>query len=260
VLRLAEAAAPLGITRFALLTPYYLPTDDEGVLTWFRTVTEALPGARGYAYLFPERTGLDVAPDVLRRIMALPGMAGVKLSGGAAARLDEYAPCLSEGQELYSGDDATLPWVLEKGGAGVVSGVSAAFPQPFAALARALDAGPGRPGRVGCRSPASPTTCAPRSRRRSPGTAEAAHRWARVAGRRCSHTGRGARTATAPGVRATKSVCERHHASEPEHPATEPAVRAERAPRGQSKNLRRRISARRHRSRQPSGVRTTSSW
>jgi 4-hydroxy-tetrahydrodipicolinate synthase len=143
VLRLAGAAAPLGITRFALLTPYYLPTDDEGLVTYFRTVTEAVPGARVYAYLFPERTGLDVAPDVLRRIMALPGMAGVKLSGGAAARLDEYVPCLREGQELYSGDDATLPWVLEKGGTGVVSGVSTAFPQTFAALAGALDAGPG---------------------------------------------------------------------------------------------------------------------
>jgi 4-hydroxy-tetrahydrodipicolinate synthase len=143
VVRLAEAATPLGITRFAVLTPYYLPADDDGVLAHFRAVTEALPGARVYPYLFPERTGLDVSPEALGRIMALPGMAGVKLSGGAAARLAEYAPCLHDGQELFSGDDATLPLVLEKGGAGVVSGVSAAFPQTFAALARALDAGPG---------------------------------------------------------------------------------------------------------------------
>lgn len=143
VLRLAEAAAPLGITRFALLTPYYLPTDDDGIVDFFRVVTDALPGADVYAYLFPERTGLDVAPDVLRRVMALPGMAGVKLSGGAAAQLDEYASCLADGQELFSGDDSTLPWVLANGGTGVVSGVSAAFPQTFAALARALDAGPG---------------------------------------------------------------------------------------------------------------------
>jgi 4-hydroxy-tetrahydrodipicolinate synthase len=143
VVRLAESAAPLGITRFAALTPYYLPTDDDGVVAHFQEITAALPGARVYAYLFPERTGLAVSPEALGRIMALPGMAGVKLSGGAAARLAEYAPCLRDGQELYSGDDATLPLVLEKGGAGVVSGVSAAFPQTFAALARALDAGPG---------------------------------------------------------------------------------------------------------------------
>jgi len=143
VLRLAEAAVPLGITRFALLTPYYLPTDDDGTVRFFQDLTDAVPGMHVYAYLFPERTGADVPVEVLGRIMALPGMAGVKLSGGAAARLTEYASALREGQELYSGNDATLPWVLAQGGTGVVSGVSAAFPQTFAALARALDDGPG---------------------------------------------------------------------------------------------------------------------
>lgn len=141
VLRLADATADLGITRFALLSPYYLPTDDDGVVEFFRVVVEAVPEARVYPYLFPERTGMDVSVDVLRRVLELPGMAGVKLSGGAAARLTEYATAVSDSQELYSGDDSTLPWVLEQGGAGVVSGVSAAFPQTFAALARALDAG-----------------------------------------------------------------------------------------------------------------------
>ena len=43
------------------------------------------------------------------------------------------------GQELYSGNDATLPFVMASGGTGVVSGVSAAFPGTFAALARAVD-------------------------------------------------------------------------------------------------------------------------
>ncbi|KAE8766131.1 dihydrodipicolinate synthase family protein [Georgenia thermotolerans] len=141
VLRLAEATAELGIDRLALLSPYYLPTDDDGVVDFFRALTEAFPAASVYAYLFPERTGMDVPVEVLRRVMELPGMVGVKLSGGAAARLTEYAAVLREGQELYSGDDSTLPWVLEQGGTGVVSGVSSAFPETFAALARALNAG-----------------------------------------------------------------------------------------------------------------------
>lgn len=141
VLRLAAATSALGISRFALLSPYYLPTDDDGVVAFFRSLTEAFPQAQVYAYLFPERTGMDVPVDVLRRVLALPGMVGVKLSGGAAARLTEYATALREGQELYSGDDATLPQVLVQGGTGVVSGVSSAFPETFSTLARALDAG-----------------------------------------------------------------------------------------------------------------------
>lgn len=139
VLRLAEATAATGITRFALLSPYYLPTDDDGVVAFFRALTEAHPESDVYAYLFPERTGMDVTVEVLRQVACLPGIAGVKLSGGAAARLEKYAGALSDGQELYSGDDSRLPWVLEQGGSGVVSGVSSAFPKTFAALARALD-------------------------------------------------------------------------------------------------------------------------
>jgi 4-hydroxy-tetrahydrodipicolinate synthase len=141
VLRLADAVAAIGIRRFALLSPYYLPTDDDGVVEFFRALTEAHPEAAVYAYLFPERTGMDVSPATLARILALPGTVGAKLSGGAAARLPEYAAVLGPDHELYSGDDATLPAVLASGGTGVVSGVSSAFPETFAALARALDTG-----------------------------------------------------------------------------------------------------------------------
>jgi 4-hydroxy-tetrahydrodipicolinate synthase len=141
VLRLADAVAATGIRRLALLSPYYLPTDDDGVVAFYRALTEAHPQAEVYAYIFPERTGMDVPPETLARVLALPGMVGVKLSGGAAAQLPDYAAVLAPDHELYSGDDSTLPAVLALGGTGVVSGVSSAFPETFAALARALDAG-----------------------------------------------------------------------------------------------------------------------
>lgn len=143
VLRLAGATLKLGVKRFALLSPYYLPTDDDGVVAFYRELTDAHPEAEVYAYLFPERTGMDVAPEVLGRVMELPGMVGVKLSGAANDHFDEYRAVLKPGQELFSGSDGTLPQVLARGGTGVVSGVSSAFPQTFAALAQALDAGAG---------------------------------------------------------------------------------------------------------------------
>lgn len=45
------------------------------------------------------------------------------------------------GPDLWSGDDSTFPAVVADGGTGVVSGVSSAFPQLFASLAAAIDAG-----------------------------------------------------------------------------------------------------------------------
>ncbi len=139
VLRLGRAARDAGLRRMATLTPYYLPTDDVGLLGFFEQITTALPEAEHYAYVFPERSGLDVAPATLGKISALPGLVGVKLSGTAANQFTEYAAALSVGTRLYSGDDATLPFVMEHGGSGVVSGMSTAFPQLFAELAAALD-------------------------------------------------------------------------------------------------------------------------
>lgn len=140
VVRLGNAAAALGITRMATLSPYYLPADDSAVIEFFRDVTTALPGIEHYVYLFPERTGITVSVEAFREIMALPGVRGTKLSGAATLDRVAYSAELLPHQELYSGDDSTLPQVLENGGTGVVSGVSAAFPETFARLAAALDA------------------------------------------------------------------------------------------------------------------------
>lgn len=141
VLRMAEGAASRGVNRFALLSPYYLPTDRRGTFEHYRTVVERFPGHPLYAYLFPDRTGYEVPPGELGDILALPGIAGAKLSGGAAARIVEYAKVVPQGQELYSGDDSTLPTVMSLGGSGVISGVSSAFPRIFAELVEALESG-----------------------------------------------------------------------------------------------------------------------
>lgn len=149
VVRLGKAAAALGITRMATLSPYYLPADDAAVVEFFRGVTAALPGVDHYVYLFPERSGITVSTGAFRQIMALPGVCGVKLSGAATLDLVAYSAEMVPGQEIYSGDDSTLPQVLQNGGTGVVSGVSAAFPETFARLAAALDASPQNGSSIG---------------------------------------------------------------------------------------------------------------
>lgn len=140
VIRLGKAAQALGITRMATLNPYYLPADDDAVYDFYSAVASALPGVHHYVYLFPERTGITVGFEVFEKIMQIPGICGVKLSGAASEELQAYTKRLMPGQELFSGNDATLPFVIASGGTGVVSGVSAAFPETFSALARAVDA------------------------------------------------------------------------------------------------------------------------
>ncbi|MFD2422521.1 dihydrodipicolinate synthase family protein [Amycolatopsis pigmentata] len=134
---LTVRARELGARRFAAITP----SEDTEVDAYYRRIREAAGDGEVYAYLFPERTGLDLGPERLARLLTDCDLTGAKLSGGAAARFAGYRAAVPEGKRLYSGDDGMLPEMAAGGGAGIVSGVSSAFPVPFADLAAALRTG-----------------------------------------------------------------------------------------------------------------------
>ena len=138
VLRHAEAAAGMGITRMAALTPYYLPCDFPQVHEFYATITQAFPEAALFVYLFPERSGIDVTPEELAEVTAIHGVEGAKLSGRPNDQFERYVELAAPGSRVYSGDDGSYPRVAAANGAGVVSGVSAAFPELFGQLTRAL--------------------------------------------------------------------------------------------------------------------------
>jgi 4-hydroxy-tetrahydrodipicolinate synthase len=138
---LTRDAVALGARRIAALTPYYLPVDTAAVARHMAAVVEAAGSTRVYGYLFTERTGVVLDPAEFGRLAAEVGLAGIKLSGAANERLAEYIAALPADAQLWSGADTTLPRVVRAGGAGIVSGLSAAFPEPFTALADAVAAG-----------------------------------------------------------------------------------------------------------------------
>jgi len=68
------------------------------------------------------------------------GLAGAKLSGSAALELAGYVAA-APGLRLFSGDDSNPAATMRAGGAGLISGRSAAYPEVYAALVAALAAG-----------------------------------------------------------------------------------------------------------------------
>jgi 4-hydroxy-tetrahydrodipicolinate synthase len=137
---LAAAAVALGAIRLAAITPYYLAPRPDEVTDYYLRIREAAPDAELYAYVFPERTSVTLAPDQLAALAEAAGLAGAKLSGSAAANLPACVAA-APGLRFYSGDDSDLAATLRAGGAGVISGRSAAFGEVFSALAAALAAG-----------------------------------------------------------------------------------------------------------------------
>jgi 4-hydroxy-tetrahydrodipicolinate synthase len=138
--QLARAAAALGVTRIAAITPYYLPAREDELTAHYCRIREAAPGPELYAYIFSERTGLRVPPQVLGRVAAAAGLAGTKVSGSAAADLGGYLAA-APGLAVFSGDDSDPAAAMRAGGAGLVSGRSAAYPEVYAALTAALNGG-----------------------------------------------------------------------------------------------------------------------
>jgi 4-hydroxy-tetrahydrodipicolinate synthase len=131
--RLARAAAALGATRIAAITPYYLPARPDELAGHYRRIRDAAPGPELYAYIFPERTGLPVPPPLFAQVADVAGLAGAKVSGSASADLAGYVAA-APGLRIFSGNDAS-PWAsMRAGGAGVISGRSSAYPEVYAAL------------------------------------------------------------------------------------------------------------------------------
>ena len=134
-IRLARAAVALGATRIAAITPYYLPARPDELAGHYRRIRDAVPDPDIYAYIFPERTGLAVAPSLFAEVAQAAGLAGAKISGSASADLAGYVAA-APGLRIFSGNDAN-PWAtMRAGGAGVISGRSAAYPEVYAALVK----------------------------------------------------------------------------------------------------------------------------
>lgn len=138
---LTRDAVAAGARRLAVLTPYFLPADADAVTRHFAATTGAAGPAAVYGYLFAERTGVTVGPADFGRIAAAAGVVGVKLSGAANAHAGAYLDAMPVGARLWSGADTTLAAVVRRGGAGIVSGLAAAFPEPFMTLADTVAAG-----------------------------------------------------------------------------------------------------------------------
>jgi 4-hydroxy-tetrahydrodipicolinate synthase len=138
--RLARAAVARGARRLAAITPYYLAVRPDELTAHYAKIREAAPDPELYAYIFAERTSVPVPPPLFALLAVTTGLAGAKVSGAASADLAGYVAA-APGLRIFSGNDANPAATMRAGGAGVISGRSSAYPEVYAALTAALDAG-----------------------------------------------------------------------------------------------------------------------
>jgi 4-hydroxy-tetrahydrodipicolinate synthase len=142
-----QRARALGADGALIVTPYYNKPTQEGLFRHFATVAETvdLPIV---LYNVPGRTSVNLLPETVVRLAALPGIVGIKEASGSLDQASQIAREAPSGFSILSGDDSlTLP-IMSVGGTGIISVVSNIVPDAVSALTTALLAGDFATGRA----------------------------------------------------------------------------------------------------------------
>ena len=131
---LAAHAAEVGADAVAVIGPPYYPLDEVALVRHFAAAAEACRPLPFYLYEFRARCGYSIPLGAIERLRELaPNLAGLKVSNQP---FDEVEPYLIEGLDVFVGAESLVLQGLERGAAGAVSGLAAAFPELVAGLVR----------------------------------------------------------------------------------------------------------------------------
>ncbi|HYX89483.1 MAG TPA: dihydrodipicolinate synthase family protein [Gaiellaceae bacterium] len=131
---LAGHAAERGAAGVAVIGPPYFALDERALLAHFAAAARACASLPFYVYEFAARSGYAVPVSVVERLREeAPNLAGLKVSDRP---FEAVAPYLLEGLDVFVGAEELVPAGLERGAAGAVSGLAAAFPERVVELVR----------------------------------------------------------------------------------------------------------------------------
>ncbi|MEP6910423.1 MAG: dihydrodipicolinate synthase family protein [Actinomycetota bacterium] len=131
---LAADAAEQGADAVAVIGPPYYALDDEALVRHFAAAASACDPVPFYLYEFRARCGYSIPLGAVERLRELaPNLAGLKVSNQP---FDQVEPFLLEGLDVFVGAESLVLQGLERGAAGSVSGLAAAFPELVSRLVR----------------------------------------------------------------------------------------------------------------------------
>eukprot|EP01048_Picozoa_sp_COSAG05_P019719 COSAG05_NODE_3166_length_2272_cov_1.248044_2_plen_293_part_00 len=116
----SRAAADCGVDALLQVVPYYNKPTQAGLQAHFKAVAAAsdLPVM---LYNIPGRTGLNMAPETVAALAAVPEIVAIKEAAGSVEQLREIRAVVPEDFMIYSGDDALTLAFMKEGACGVVS-------------------------------------------------------------------------------------------------------------------------------------------
>jgi 4-hydroxy-tetrahydrodipicolinate synthase len=130
-----------GVRAVLSLVPPFLRPGEEGVVAYFEALAAASP-VPVIVYHVPYRTGQSLSAATVRRLAAIPGVAGIKLAaGGIDAATVELMADPPAGFAVLGGDDAFVSPLLALGAHGGMLASAHLATDSFVELVRAWQTG-----------------------------------------------------------------------------------------------------------------------
>ncbi len=140
VIRNCAEARERGADGALVVTPYYNKPSQDGLYRHFEAIARAVD-IPIILYNVPGRTGVNLLPETVVRLAALPGIVALKEASGNLAQVDEVIAALRAVRpefSVLSGNDDQTFHIVNSGGHGVISVLSNVAP---ARTARMVSAG-----------------------------------------------------------------------------------------------------------------------
>ena len=139
-IRSMKMLEPYGVDAFLIVVPYYNKPTQEGQYQYFKAVAESTDKPI-VLYNVPGRTGVNMTAETCLRLAQIPNVVAVKEASGNREQIETILANAPEGFQVLSGNDDDTLWMMENGGAGIISVASNVAPVQMAEFIKAIREG-----------------------------------------------------------------------------------------------------------------------
>jgi 4-hydroxy-tetrahydrodipicolinate synthase len=135
VIALAQELSAIGVDGVLSVTPYYNKPTQEGLYQHYKALASAV-SLPIILYSVQGRTGVNIEPATVKRLVSLENIVGIKEASGNIAQMAAILNAVPNDFLVLSGDDAIALPLIALGGRGVISVASNEIPAEMTLLAR----------------------------------------------------------------------------------------------------------------------------
>ena len=139
-IRSMKMLEPYGVDAFLIVVPYYNKPTQEGQYQYFKAVAESTDKPI-VLYNVPGRTGANMTAETCLRLAQIPNIVAVKEASGNREQIEKILAGAPEGFHVLSGNDDDTLWMMQQGGAGIISVASNVAPKHMADFIGAIREG-----------------------------------------------------------------------------------------------------------------------